>query len=35
VRKIKEKYPEVKIVIPGHGKPGGTALFDYTIELFK
>lgn len=35
VRKIKEKYPEVKIVIPGHGKPGGTALFDYTIDLFK
>lgn len=35
VIKIKQKYPEVKIVIPGHGKTGGVALFDYTIDLFK
>ncbi|PCI31477.1 MAG: subclass B1 metallo-beta-lactamase [Flavobacteriaceae bacterium] len=35
VRKIKLKYPEAKIVIPGHGKWGGTELFDYTIELFE
>lgn len=34
VLKIKQKYPEVKIVIPGHGKWGGTELFDYTIKLF-
>lgn len=34
VRKIKLKYPKAKIVIPGHGKWGGTELFDYTIELF-
>jgi len=35
VRKIKSKYPKVEIVIPGHGKWGGTQLFDYTIELFQ
>lgn len=35
VRKVKEKYPQTKIVIPGHGKLGGTALFDYTIRLFE
>lgn len=35
VQKIKLKYPNTKIVIPGHGKSGGTELFDYTIELFK
>ena len=35
VRKIKFKYPKTKIVIPGHGKSGGTELFDYTIELFE
>jgi len=35
VRKIKLKYPDAKIVIPGHGKWGGTELFDYTIELFE
>lgn len=34
VRKIKQTYPEAKIVIPGHGKWGGTELFDYTIKLF-
>ena len=35
VRKIKLKYPKTEIVIPGHGKSGGTELFDYTIELFE
>lgn len=35
VRKIKQKYPQTKIVIPGHGKSGGTALLDYTIKLFE
>ena len=35
VASLKEKYPDVKIVIPGHGKPGGTALLDYTTTLFS
>lgn len=35
VRKLKTQYPKIKIVIPGHGKIGGTELFDYTIDLFK
>ena len=35
VRKLKEKYPDTKIVIPGHGKYGGTELLDYTIKLFE
>jgi metallo-beta-lactamase class B len=35
VRKIKLKYPKTEIVIPGHGKFGGTELFDYTIKLFE
>jgi metallo-beta-lactamase class B len=35
VTKLKEKYPDTKIVIPGHGKIGGTELFDYTIQLFR
>jgi len=34
VRKVKAKYPQAKVVIPGHGKTGGTALLDYTIALF-
>lgn len=32
---VKEKYKDVKCVIPGHGKEGGIALLNYTIELFE
>lgn len=35
VRKVKKKYPQTNIVIPGHGKTGGMELLDYTIRLFK
>ncbi|MBA5629376.1 subclass B1 metallo-beta-lactamase [Moheibacter lacus] len=35
VQKIKVKYPNLKIVIPGHGKRGGMELLDYTIQLFQ
>ncbi|MGX1928833.1 subclass B1 metallo-beta-lactamase [Flagellimonas sp. 2504JD4-2] len=35
VEKVKQEFPDLKIVIPGHGKSGGTELLDYTIELFE
>ncbi|WP_312390597.1 subclass B1 metallo-beta-lactamase [Chryseobacterium sp.] len=35
VEKVKAKYPDAKIVIPGHGEIGGEELLDYTIRLFK
>jgi len=35
VQKVKSKFGEVKVVIPGHGKPGGQELLDYTIQLFS
>ena len=35
VKKVKAKYPDTKWVIPGHGKSGGTELFEYTINLFE
>lgn len=35
VEKVKQQFPDVKIVIPGHGKIGGIDLLDYTIKLFK
>lgn len=35
VKKVKKEYPDVKIVIPGHGKFGNQKLLDYTIDLFK
>lgn len=34
VSTIKKNYPQLKIVIPGHGEPGNMALLDYTIRLF-
>lgn len=35
VTKVKQAYPDAKIVIPGHGDFGNTQLLDYTIQLFK
>lgn len=35
VEKIKNDYPNVKKVIPGHGTYGNQQLLDYTINLFK
>lgn len=35
VQNIKDHYPNLKVVVPGHGSFGSTELLDYTIELFK
>lgn len=35
VASVKSKYPNVKVVIPGHGASGGQALLDYTMKLFQ
>lgn len=35
VEKVKQAYPNVKIVVPGHGESGDSGLLDYTINLFK
>lgn len=35
VGKIKKAYPNVKIIVPGHGEYGNKKLLDYTIQLFK
>lgn len=35
VRRVQANYPETRLVIPGHGKPGGQELLDYTIHLFE
>lgn len=35
VQKVKEAFSSVKVVIPGHGEPGGAELLDYTIEMFR
>jgi metallo-beta-lactamase class B len=35
VEKVKQSYPQVKLIIPGHGAYGNQKLLDYTIRLFK
>ena len=35
VEKVKQAYPNVKIIIPGHGEYGDKKLLDYTIGLFQ
>lgn len=35
VEKIKKEFPNLKIIVPGHGRYGNTKLLDYTINLFK
>lgn len=35
VAKVKARYPQARIVVPGHGKIGGQELLDYTIGLFR
>lgn len=34
VQKIKNSYPNLQTIVPGHGQTGGTELLDYTIKLF-
>ncbi len=35
VGKVKATYPDLKYVVPGHGKTGGTELLDFTADLFS
>ncbi len=35
IEAIQAAFPDVAIVIPGHGAPGGPELLDYTIRLFR
>lgn len=35
VKRVKAKYPNTKIAVPGHGEYGGMELLDYTITLFE
>ncbi|QXU51058.1 subclass B1 metallo-beta-lactamase [Chryseobacterium sp. D764] len=35
IEKVKKEYPDVKIVVPGHGDYGDGRLLEYTITLFK
>ncbi|GEM_PF-303950 len=35
IKRLKEEVSDVEVVIPGHGRDGGTELLDYTIQLFS
>lgn len=35
IQKIKKAYPQLQIVVPGHGPSGDMTLLDYTIEMFS
>lgn len=35
VTKIKKAYPDIEVVVPGHGAYGDQSLLDYTISLFN
>lgn len=35
IRKIKKAYPNVQLIVPGHGTPGNALLLDNTIEVFS
>ena len=34
VKKVKTEFADAQVIIPGHGKPGGQELLDFTIKLF-
>jgi metallo-beta-lactamase class B len=35
IKNVKKAFPSTQFIIPGHGKPGGQELLDYTIALFE
>jgi metallo-beta-lactamase class B len=35
IRALESKYPEAKIIVPGHGQPGGGELLQHTIDLIN
>lgn len=35
MRRVLNRYPRARVVIPGHGKPGGQSLIRHTIELLE
>jgi len=35
IQEVKNKYPNLKWAVPGHGDSGGMELLDFTIQLFQ
>ena len=35
LRRVRDRYPEADLVVPGHGPPGGRELLDHSIEVVE
>lgn len=35
VQRVRQAYPQVQVVVPGHGQVGDQSLLDYTMQLFQ
>jgi metallo-beta-lactamase class B VIM len=35
IRRVQARYPEARLVVPGHGAPGGPELLDHTIAIVE
>lgn len=35
VQAVRDHFPKVKYVVPGHGRPGDVTLLDFTVDLFN
>ena len=35
LKRVKERYSNAEIAVPGHGRPDGIGLIDHTISLLK
>lgn len=35
LRRVRDRYPDARVVLPGHGLPGGRELFDHSIDLVE
>lgn len=35
VKSVQQNFPDIKLVVPGHGKPGDASLLDFTAKLFE
>ena len=35
IERIEMKFPEIEVLVPGHGEAGDTSLLSYTYQLFK
>jgi glyoxylase-like metal-dependent hydrolase (beta-lactamase superfamily II) len=33
IQRVKERYPEAKFVVPGHGLAGGKELVEHTLSM--